>query len=226
MMLRTKRERRAAPAAQQLSGLENCLEMFFAKRCSRNIALLVEPLSNVSWKDSPRVAAVAPLVDLCRLYQIGTYSSCKLVDPPVKRVRAKPTCADIVPKDDVDATSSSIVSQFVSMGADAKREFVRAKLVKRAAVNRKTAQSGDDIDITDVAAVGVGVATYGAYADGEVAQPARARRPMMRVCSKSKPVACKAGELHAASTSDAISALAFKDVAVPMGVELDKDRVV
>ena len=91
MMLRTKRERRAAPAAQPLSGLKNCLEMFFAKRCSRNIALLVEPLSNVSWKDSPRVAAIAPLVDLCRLYQIGTYSSCKLVDPPVKRARAKPS---------------------------------------------------------------------------------------------------------------------------------------
>jgi hypothetical protein len=104
------------------------------------------------------------------------------------------------------------------MGADAKREFVRAKLVKRAAVNRKPAQSGDDIDMTDVAAVGVGVATYGADADGEVAQPARARRPMMRVCSKSTPIACNTGELHAASNNDAISALAFKDVAVPMGV--------
>ena len=66
MMLRTKRERRAAPSAQTVSGLQNCLEVFFTKRCSRNLMMLLEPLSTVSWKDSPRVAAVAPLVDLFR----------------------------------------------------------------------------------------------------------------------------------------------------------------
>ena len=47
-----------------VSGLQDCLERFMARRDSRRLKVLLDPLRKVTWKTSPDANALAPFVDL------------------------------------------------------------------------------------------------------------------------------------------------------------------